>query len=87
MVRGRMVWLFVLLAQGAQAQLSVPSVRLPTVPSVGLPLDVDKTVSTVAGNLDPRRLEDLRKLRVLELIRRNPKTIESDPNGAAIVRG
>jgi subtilisin family serine protease len=87
MFRSRMVWLLLVLAQGAQAQLSVPSVRLPALPGVGLPVNVDKSVASVTGDLDPARLTDLHRLRVLDLIRRNPKALEADPNGAAIVRG
>jgi hypothetical protein len=34
-----------------------------------------------------RRLEDLRRLHVLDLVRKNSKEIETDPNGAPILRG
>src|SRR2546421_715033 len=74
------------LAQAAQAQVALPSVRLPGLPTVGLPLEVDKTLPAVTGALDPGRLQDLRKLRVLELIRRHPTVIEPDPDGAPIIR-
>ncbi|TLY64133.1 MAG: hypothetical protein E6K52_02550 [Gammaproteobacteria bacterium] len=74
------------LAQAAQAQVALPSVRLPGLPTVGLPLEVDKTLPAVTGALDPGRLQDLRKLRVLELIRRHPTVIELDPDGAPIIR-
>ena len=60
--------------------------RLPGIPAVALPVDVDKTLPAVTGALDPGRLQDLRKLRVLDLIRRHPTVIEPDPNGAPIIR-
>src|SRR2546426_2945828 len=74
------------LAQAAQAQIALPPVRLPGLPAVGLPVDVDKTLPAVTGALDPGRLQDLRKLRALDLIRRHPTVIEPDPNGAPIIR-
>ena len=74
------------LAQAAQAQIALPPVRLPGLPAVGLPVDVDKTLPAVSGALDPGRLQDLRKLRALDLIRRHPTVIEPDPNGAPIIR-
>jgi len=74
------------LAQAVQAQVALPPVRLPGLPTVGLPVDVDRTLPAVTGALDPGRLQDLRKLRVLDLIRRHPTVIEPDPNGAPIIR-
>src|SRR5450756_433902 len=53
----------------AMAQLGLPSVRLPTLPTVGLPGNLDKTAQGLAGDLDPQRLRDLRKLRVADLLR------------------
>jgi hypothetical protein len=44
-------------------------------------------LSGLSNDLDPRRLEDLRRLHILDLIRKNPKEIEADPNGAPILRG
>jgi hypothetical protein len=76
-----------LLAPAAQAQVGLPSVRLPGLPAVGLPVDVGKTLPALTNDLDPRRLQDLRKLHVLDLIRRHPAVIEPDPNGAPIIRG
>ncbi len=85
-----------MLAQVAQAQVAVPSVRAPGLPggglpSVGLPgaglsVNADRALPALGGDLDPRRLQDLRQLRVLELIRSHPKIIETDPNGAPILR-
>src|SRR5581483_11326258 len=41
----------------------------------------------VSNNLDPRRLEDLRQLHILDLIRNHPREIEADPGGAPMLRG
>jgi Subtilase family len=82
-----------ILAQSllAEAQVALPNVRLPNLPgglpSTGLPLNGDRTLSGLSNDLDPRRLEDLRRLHILDLIRKNPKDIEADPNGAPILRG
>jgi subtilisin family serine protease len=82
-----------ILAQSplAEAQVALPNVRLPNLPgglpSTGLPLNGDRTLSGLSDDLDPRRLEDLRRLHILDLIRKNPKAIETDPNGAPILRG
>jgi hypothetical protein len=82
-----------ILAQSplAEAQVALPAVRLPNLsgglPSTGLPLNGDRTLSGLSNGLDPRRLEDLRRLHILDLIRKNPKEIEADPNGAPILRG
>ena len=76
----------------AQAQVQLPSVRLPSLQGgggllgTGL-LNGDRTLSNLTGDLDPKRLEDLRRLRILDLIRSHPKEIEADPNGAPILRG
>ena len=82
-----------ILAQSplAEAQVALPTVRLPNLPgglpSTGLPLNSDRTLSGLSNDLDPRRLEDLRRLHILDLIRKNPKAIEADPNGAPILLG
>jgi subtilisin family serine protease len=83
-----------ILAQSpmAEAQVALPGVRLPNLsgtglPVTGLPLNGDRTLSGLTSDLDPRRLEDLRRLHILDLIRKNPKEIEADPNGAPILRG
>jgi len=83
-----------ILAQSpmAEAQVALPNVRLPNVagsglPVTGLPLNGDRTLSDLSNDLDPRRLTDLRRLHLLDLIRKNPKEIETDPNGAPILRG
>jgi subtilisin family serine protease len=81
-----------ILAQSPQAaaQVALPNVRLPNLPgglATGLPLNGNRTLSGLSDDLDPRRLEDLRRLHILDLIRKNPKEIEADPNGAPILRG
>lgn len=79
-----------LLAQPpmAEAQVALPSVRLPAgLPSVDLPLNGDRTLGGLSNDLNPRRLQDLRRLHILDLIRNHPKEIEADPGGAPILRG
>jgi subtilisin family serine protease len=83
-----------ILAQSsmAEAQVALPNVRLPNVsgsglPVTGLPLNGDRTLSGLSNDLDPRRLTDLRRLHLVDLIRKNPKEIEADPSGAPILRG
>ena len=83
-----------ILAQSpmAEAQVALPNVRLPNVagsglPTTGLPLNGDRTLSGLSNDLDPRRLTDLRRLHLVDLVRKNPKEIETDPNGAPILRG
>jgi subtilisin family serine protease len=70
----------------AMAQLRVPPVQVPGIPSVELPVDVNRTVTETADRLDPRQLADARLLKVRELIRKHPDVIEADPQGAAILR-
>ena len=81
--------LLLILAQSplAEAQVALPSVKLPNLNGLGVSQTVDRTLSGLSSDLDPQRLEDLRRLHILDLIRKNPKQIEADPNGAAIVRG
>lgn len=83
--------LLLILAQSslAEAQVALPTVRLPNLTGngSGLPLNADRTLSGLSNDLDPRQLEDLRRLHILDLIRKNPKEVEADPHGAPIVRG
>jgi subtilisin family serine protease len=72
----------------AEAQVALPSLRLPALPGVGgLSVNGDRALSDLSGDLDPRRLENLRRLHILDLIRNHPREIEADPNGAPILRG
>ena len=81
--------LLLILAQSplAEAQVALPSVKLPNLNGLGVSQTVDRTLSGLSSDLDPQRLEDLRRLHILDLVRKNPKQIEVDPNGAPIVRG
>ncbi|HXO15430.1 MAG TPA: S8 family serine peptidase [Steroidobacteraceae bacterium] len=94
-MRFRALTLLLLIAPVAAAQVGLPAVRLPQVPGVTLPnlpaqevpLDVDKSAAALAGEVDPRRLRELRALRIRELLRRHRDVLEADPHGAPIVRG
>src|SRR2546430_6604216 len=85
--------LLLLSASAAVAQLRLPAVRLPPLPGVTLPnlpagvLDIDKSAAALAGEVDPRRLRELRALRIRELLRRHRDVLEADPHGAPMVRG
>ena len=77
-----------LASQVALAQLpnvQLPNVPLPNLPRAGLPSDVANTVAGATG-LDARALEDLRRLRVRELLRTNRTVLERDPRGEPMVR-
>src|SRR5256885_5380480 len=59
--------LLLLSASAAGAQIGLPAVRLPPAPGVTLPnvpaagvLDIDKSAAALAGEVDPRRLRELR---------------------------
>ena len=87
--------MLLLIASAAGAQVGLPSARLPQVPGVtlpnlpaaGVPLDIDKSAAALAGEVDARRLRELRVLRIRELLRRHRDVLEADPHGAPIVRG
>jgi subtilisin family serine protease len=86
MARKSLALALLILAQPqlAEAQVALPSLRLPALPGVGgVSLNDDRALS----DLDPRRLENLRRLHILDLIRNHPREIETDPNGAPILRG
>ncbi len=84
-----------LIASPAAAQVTLPSVRLPQLPPVtvpdlpatNVPLDIGKSAAALAGEVDPRRLRELRALRIRELLRRHRDVLEADPHGAPVVRG
>ena len=80
------------LTSGAVAQVNLPAVRVPQLPAVSAPslpaaLPAPVTVDAGVGELDPRRLQELRALRIRELLRRHRDVLEADPEGAPIVRG
>ena len=90
---GALTWLL-LMASAAGAQVGLPSVRLPQVPGVlpdlpaaGVALDTNKSAAALAGEVDPRRLRELRALRIRESLRRHRDVLEADPHGAPMVRG
>ncbi len=70
------------LAAGAQV---IPS-TLPALPRIELPVDIDRSVTGITSELDARRLTDLRRLKVLDLLRDHRRELETDPSGAPIVR-
>jgi subtilisin family serine protease len=83
------VLLTMLAAAPAAAQLGVPGVSLPQVPSLPLPeLPVDRVLEDVGGTVrDAQRLLDLRTERIERLLRRNRDTIEVDARGEPARRG
>jgi subtilisin family serine protease len=71
-------------AGSARAQVGLP-VQVPNLP--GLPTDsLNRTVNGVLDQADPRRLSELRQVRIRNLLRTNRAALESDPRGAPIVR-
>lgn len=85
----KLIYLCVILllaaAGSARAQVGLPPVQLPNVP--GLPTDsLNRTVSGVLDQADPRRLRELRQVRIRNLLRTNRTVLEADPRGAPIVR-
>jgi subtilisin family serine protease len=71
------------LVRDAAAQIVLPPVQVPSVG--GVTQQVDRTVGGVLETADPQRLQEVRRLRIRELVRRNP-ALERDPQGAPIVR-
>lgn len=63
----------------------LPPVNLPELP-VRTPLDIGGTVERTVDATDPRRLRELRKLRVNDLLRTNRQAMEADPRGEPILR-
>jgi hypothetical protein len=78
------VAILVVAIPAAPAQI-IPK-ALPELPRVILPVNVDQTVAGVTRDLDARGLADLRRLKVLELLRIHRRELEADPAGAPIVR-
>src|SRR3984885_13211037 len=87
-----------LIQPAAVAQIGLPPVRVPQLPGTGLPglpgvpaadlpLDPDRSAAQLADEIDPRRLRELRSLRIRALLSRHRDVIEADPHGAPIVRG
>lgn len=85
---GHIIGVMVLLgvvSSPAKAQVSLP-VQVPGVPPVNLPGDLDHTVSGVTERLDPKRLSDVRPLRIREMLRTHRDVLEADPKGAPMLR-
>jgi subtilisin family serine protease len=84
-----------LIQPAALAQIGLPPVRVPLLPGAGLPnvaagdlpLDPDRSAAQLADEIDPRRLRELRSLRIRSLLSRHRDVLEADPHGAPIVRG
>jgi Subtilase family len=70
-----------LMPIAAQAQ-----VRLPALPAAPALLNVPQTLNQ-ADSLNTDQLTDLRQIQIKQLIRANRRTVDTDPNGAPVVRG
>jgi subtilisin family serine protease len=80
------------LSSTSVAQIGLPGGRLPQLPAVTVPnlpaaLPAVSTGDVEVGELDPSHLQELRALRIRELLRRHRDVLEADPEGALIVRG
>ena len=80
------------LSSSALAQVNLPAVRVPQLPAITMPnlpaaLPATATDNAEVGELDPRRLQERRVLRIRGLLRRHRDVLEADPDGAPIVRG
>lgn len=75
-----------LLACACAASQIVPPVQLPNLP--GLPAgDLNRTVDGALHTAEPeRRLQELRRLRIRDLLRANRAALEADPRGAPAIR-
>ena len=86
--------LLLCVAAQAAGQVSLPTVRLPNLPpvgvaalpAVGLP-PLTGEAAAALGQVDSASLRALRQQRIRELLRRHRDVLEADPNGAPIVRG
>ncbi|HVS78071.1 MAG TPA: S8 family serine peptidase [Steroidobacteraceae bacterium] len=80
-----------LLVPTAAAQIALPgpggSLLPGRLPDLGLPAQ-QQSLPSLAHSLSGRvrRLEEARKLRILDLLRGHPRLVEADPNGNPIVR-
>lgn len=76
----------------AEAQLNLPTapaapqLQLPTSPLTDVTGRLGQTVNGATAELDARAQTTLRTLRLRELIRSNPDTVEAAPDGAPILR-
>jgi len=75
-----------MLATGAAgAQIGLPPLQTPSLPILQTP-DLGRTVTGTLDAADPRRLRELRQLRIDSLLRTNRARLEADPRGAPAVR-
>ena len=79
------ILLLMITASGVQAQIGLPTVRLPALPQA--PLANTGRLLSADAQTDLEALQDVRRLKVRDLIRRNRAVLQADRNGAAIVRG
>jgi hypothetical protein len=88
----RTLLITLLLIPTAAAQVALPGSGGPLLPGglpgLGLPT-LRRTIPSLTHPLDRRlhRLEEARKLGILELLHRYPRLIEADPSGNPMVRG
>ena len=73
-------------APAAFAQVGLPTVRLPALPQLPVTQQVSHAVPAGNGALNPPELRDLRRRRILGLIRANGTVLERDPKGEPIIR-
>jgi len=78
-----LIWVSIAIAlvNSAPAQVRLPGVQLPVLPTQKLTQAIGQTGT---DTLD--QLSDLRHLQIARLIRANPRTIATDPHGNPIVR-
>ena len=74
----------VAVAQAGQAQIALPPVRVPRLPDVGLP-GLQSELARTAG-IDSRAAENLRRLRIRELLRTQASVVEADPRGNPVMK-
>ena len=75
-----------LLCGGADAQIRLPSVPLPTPPIGGLP-EVRASIRNTEISVDTRMLTEVRITRQREQVRKYPDLLDLDQAGAMVVRG
>jgi hypothetical protein len=80
----RFALLLALLGGAAQAQLLPHGVQLP---QVVLPGNLQQIGTAPITTLDPVVVQQAYQQRIRELLRRYPKVIEKDPQGAPMIRG
>jgi subtilase family protein len=80
----RLILLFALIGGVAQAQLLPHGVQLP---QVVLPGNLQQLGAAPLTTLDPVVVQQAYQQRIRELLRRYPKVIEKDPQGAPMIRG